>query len=256
MKNAEAAKALHMEQDGNGLEKQGAQIYNSQKRKKYASKETESETFESSPREKKRKRMESASVQSSLKISIMFDGGSRGNPGIGGAGALVTITSKTDGSSTDFETRKIRVRHYLGRSTNNEAEYCGLCQGLETVLREVKQLKSSSKDIKEPSAVDTKLKVDLIVQGDSQLVIKQIKKEYKCNQPSLRVYLAKVRSLIDEIGQFCELKADFEHVLREFNSVADGTYRVRGEKGLVFGLCNLRIFFVEIVLSILIFVLL
>ena len=58
------------------------------------------------------------------KVSIMFDGGSRGNPGNAGAGALVAISSKDVSSSRKTasfaEKKKIRVRYYLGRATNNE----------------------------------------------------------------------------------------------------------------------------------------
>ena len=156
-----------------------------------------------------------------LKVLIMFDGGSRGNPGSAGAGAIVTISSRDKQSQPSTTTvavtkaKKIRVRHYLGRATNNEAEYSGLCKGLEATLQELKEFRRANKSI-------PRLEVHLVVQGDSQLIIKQLTKEYRCKHPGLQVYLAQARRLVDEISKICVLKIDYQHVLRAYNSVADG----------------------------------
>lgn len=73
------------------------------------------------------------------KVSIMFDGGARGNPGIAGAGALVTISSSATTKPISFhEMKKIRVRHYLGsHSTNNEGKQnkCACCTFGEAVSK-------------------------------------------------------------------------------------------------------------------------
>eukprot|EP00977_Amphora_coffeiformis_P015333 scaffold4510_cov183-Amphora_coffeaeformis.AAC.18 len=157
-----------------------------------------------------------------IQVLIMFDGGSRGNPGSAGAGALVNISTRIDTtkkSTTVYQlTKKICVRHYLGEGpTNNEAEYCGLCKGLETTVEELKAFQSANQ-----SSLETPFGVHLVVQGDSQLIIKQLTKEYRCKHPGLQFYLAQARSLVDEISKICVLHIDYQHVLREYNSVADG----------------------------------
>ena len=71
-----------------------------------------------------------------VKMEIMFDGGSRGNPGVAGAGAVVTCqqTQLMQVSSTTpttqlvwYDRRVTKLRDYLGiGQTNNQAEYQGL----------------------------------------------------------------------------------------------------------------------------------
>jgi len=162
-----------------------------------------------------------------VKVLIMFDGGSRGNPGSAGAGALVNISAQKDGKSTQKTSsstatvyrsiKKIRIRHYLDEdATNNEAEYCGLCKGLETTLEELRAFQSARR--RSLGAFG----VHVVVQGDSQLIIKQLTKQYQCKHPMLRRYLDKARSLVDEISKICILHIDYQHVYRENNSVADG----------------------------------
>lgn len=68
----------------------------------------------------------------------------------------------------------------------------------------------------------TRLEVQLTVQGDSQLVIKQLTREYRCKHPKLQVYLNQARRLVEDLSQLCLLRIEFQHVLREYNSVADG----------------------------------
>src|SRR5690554_6590583 len=87
----------------------------------------------------------------SIKEALMYtDGGSRGNPGIAGIG--ISIQDK-DGN-------EIRaISQYIGEQTNNVAEYKALSRGLEVAL-------------------------DLGIENikcylDSELVVKQIKGEYK-----------------------------------------------------------------------------
>jgi ribonuclease HI len=163
-------------------------------------------------------------------VTIMFDGGARGNPGPGGAGAIVTIqkqrnNSSSSSSNTTAATTTIRIRHFLGNCTNNEAEYSGLCQGLESVLLELHKYTNSSLTPTTSTTNKNNTKITLHIIGDSQLIIRQVKGEYKCHKPHLRVYLRKVHDLISNISRHCTtLKVEYQHVLRAQNTIADGTY--------------------------------
>lgn len=116
-----------------------------------------------------------------------FDGCSKGNPGLCGAGAVI-YHNDTEIWSQSF---------FVGENaTNNRAEYAGLILGLQ-------------------QAVELNIKC-LHVQGDSQLVINHMKGLYKCNSPNL----------IELYDRAKELEATFEtihyeHVLRHLNKRAD-----------------------------------
>jgi ribonuclease HI len=90
--------------------------------------------------------------------TLYFDGCSKGNPGPSGAGAVIY----------DVLMKEIwSVAHFVGsNNTNNEAEYTGLLVGLRR-------------------AVEMGM-TDLLVCGDSQLIIRQMKGEYKVKSASLR----------------------------------------------------------------------
>ena len=87
---------------------------------------------------------------------LFFDGASRGNPGLGGCGI-----------SLEFENKEIGIDYkYLGKCTNNFAEYSALELGLK-------------------KAIDLNIK-NLIVFGDSLLVINQVNKLWKCNNINIK----------------------------------------------------------------------
>jgi ribonuclease HI len=120
--------------------------------------------------------------------TLYFDGCSKGNPGPSGAGAVIY----------DVLMKEIwSVAHFVGsNNTNNEAEYTGLLVGLRR-------------------AVEMGM-TDLLVCGDSQLIIRQMKGEYKVKSASLRpMYLEAV-----ELAKSIET-IQYEHVYREFNKRAD-----------------------------------
>jgi len=118
---------------------------------------------------------------------LYFDGCSKGNPGLGGAGAVLYKDGLEVWGSSQLVGEKV---------TNNVAEYTGLIMGLQEVF--VRQIKS------------------ILVRGDSQLVIKQMKGEYKVKSSSLVEYYQQAKlleSYFDKIG--------FEHVYRDKNKRAD-----------------------------------
>jgi ribonuclease HI len=122
------------------------------------------------------------------KIYKLFtDGGSRGNPGPAGIGAVLF----------NSEDKVIDITSaFLKQATNNIAEYKGLLEGL------VLAKKNKIKDVK--------------CHLDSELVVKQMKGEYKVKDENLQ----QLKSEIDEyIKNFDSV--NFEHVRREHNKLAD-----------------------------------
>jgi len=118
---------------------------------------------------------------------LQFDGCSKDNPGIAGAGAVIYKFNEEISS---------KIKFVGNNSTNNVAEYTGLIIGLkEAITLGIKRL---------------------MVEGDSMLVIKQMNGEYK----------VKSTNLIDLYNQANDLskhfdKIYFKHIYRENNKRAD-----------------------------------
>jgi ribonuclease HI len=124
---------------------------------------------------------------------LYFDGGSSGNPGPSGSGSVLY----QDGVEVWSDS------HYVGdRETNNTAEYTGLIRGLEEIV---------SRDIQ-----------NVQILGDSQLVIRQMKGEYKVSSPHLQLLHAKAQDLVTRVPQI-----EWQHIPRALNKRADALSRVR-----------------------------
>lgn len=125
------------------------------------------------------------------KITVFTDGGSRGNPGVSGAGVYVT---------NELGQEIYREYKYLGLKTNNEAEYLALNLALNYLKN----------NLKKPTQIIFKL--------DSKLVVEQMSKKWQIKEARLLALAEenwKTLSLIPD----CSYK--FVHVLREQNKVAD-----------------------------------
>jgi ribonuclease HI len=122
------------------------------------------------------------------KLSKLYsDGACRGNPGVGGAGAVIT----------DVEGSVIwEGKEYLGHCTNNIAEYKALILGLKGALAEGYK--------------------DLEVYLDSELLANQINGSYRVKNENLKVLMNEVRSLLTSFDSI-----QVKHVLRSHNSHAD-----------------------------------
>ena len=118
---------------------------------------------------------------------LNFDGCSKGNPGLSGAGAVIYNNNIEVWAGYSFVDTS---------ATNNQAEYTGLIIGLKY-------------------AVDNQIQ-DLLVQGDSQLVINQMTGKYKCNADKLVVLYKTAKALEKQIKN-----VQYAHVLRKFNARAD-----------------------------------
>ncbi|MBY0539501.1 ribonuclease HI family protein [Patescibacteria group bacterium] len=124
-------------------------------------------------------------------VTIFTDGGSRGNPGPAGSGAVIY--------KDDVEIA--HVSKYLGIQTNNFAEYEALILALQTTHK----------------VLGSPVTAPVTIKMDSELIVKQMKGEYKVKHPVLKEKHQEVRLLIME--SFPNIK--FQHVPREENKVAD-----------------------------------
>ncbi|WKZ28005.1 MAG: ribonuclease HI family protein [Candidatus Dojkabacteria bacterium] len=120
-------------------------------------------------------------------LLLYTDGGSRGNPGPAAIGAV--LYSETQ-QLLDF------TAEYKGVLTNNQAEYLGLLAGLGLANKHANE--------------------SLTVYMDSELVVKQMKGEYKVKHPDIIPLKAKVDSLLVNFSQ-----VNFVHIERAKNKFAD-----------------------------------
>jgi len=116
-----------------------------------------------------------------MKVLIYSDGGARGNPG---DSAYAYIICSEEGRTIKEDSR------YIGIATNNEAEYNGLLAGLEEAWN------LGAKE------------VDVVM--DSELVIKQMRGEYRVKAKNLRPYYEEARKRVSGFE-----KVRFTHVRRE-----------------------------------------
>jgi ribonuclease HI len=125
------------------------------------------------------------------------DGGARGNPGPAGYGVVIQ----------DQSGKKVAaLSQYLGHQTNNVAEYQGLIGALEYAVEHgPKALKLIS---------------------DSELLVKQIRGQYKVNNPTLKDLHGRARQLIRQLEWF-----SIQHVLRGKNQEADRLANEAMDKG-------------------------
>lgn len=126
------------------------------------------------------------------------DGGSRGNPGPAGYGAVIE----------DPGGRVVaRLSEYLGRQTNNHAEYQGLLAVLAWALEHgVKRLR---------------------VVSDSELLVNQMKGRYKVASPTLRPLWEEARRRAAKLDSF-----EMRHTLRGGNEEADRLANEAMDKGM------------------------
>lgn len=123
----------------------------------------------------------------SFEVVANIDGGARGNPGPAAYGVVVC--------NAQGELIK-EWGEYLGIQTNNVAEYSGLIAALEY-------------------AADTKHK-SIKVLSDSELLVRQMRGQYKVKSPALRELYDRAQALTRKLEKF-----SIEHVLRERNRKAD-----------------------------------
>jgi len=120
-------------------------------------------------------------------ITLEFDGGARGNPGPAGIGVVLRAKDGTE---------LVTLGRFIGRATNNVAEYKALITGLELA----KGLGATK----------------LIIRGDSELIIKQMTGVYRVKHPAMRALYDEAKFLIHQFDH-----VNIEHNLRHKNELAD-----------------------------------
>ena len=121
------------------------------------------------------------------KIKIYSDGGARGNPGPAACGSVLkTLAGRVISQHS----------RYLGETTNNQAEYGGVLLGLE-----------------EAAKIGVE-EIDFYL--DSELVVKQLNREYKVKDSGLQSLFLKIWKISLKFK-----KITYRHIPREQNRVAD-----------------------------------
>ena len=122
-----------------------------------------------------------------MKVRLSTDGGARGNPGPAAYGYVI---EDEDGTVLAAHGEKI------GIATNNVAEYSALIAGLE---------KARELGVGEVEVV-----------SDSELMVKQMRGEYRVKNEALRELSVEAGRLARELG-----KVEYRHVKRAHNELAD-----------------------------------
>lgn len=126
-------------------------------------------------------------MENKIDYIVYTDGGARGNPGPAGIG--IVIKDSTGKLIKEWGSK-------IGEATNNVAEYTALVEALKYLVT----LK--------PNKVDCRL--------DSELVVKQMRREYKVKDADLQKLFIKVWNFAQQIS-----KISFNHIPREQNKRAD-----------------------------------
>ncbi|KKQ54427.1 MAG: Ribonuclease H [Candidatus Falkowbacteria bacterium GW2011_GWC2_38_22] len=131
------------------------------------------------------------------KVKIFTDGGARGNPGPSGIGVVVYDTN---------DNILKQKSEFIGKATNNQAEYRAVIAAFELL------------DPKTTREIDFYL--------DSELVVKQLKGEYRVKNADLAPLFVKVHNQI-----ILYKKVTFRHIRREMNKEADRLANIAMDAG-------------------------
>lgn len=123
-----------------------------------------------------------------MKLIAYVDGASSGNPGNSGLGIVL---QDKDGNVIDMRSE------YLGKGTNNRAEYLALMKAVELAAQNGA--------------------TELEVRSDSQLVVRQMTGLYKIKNKEIQKIVIKIRDVIRQKG----IKFSIVHIPRELNKIAD-----------------------------------
>jgi ribonuclease HI len=121
-----------------------------------------------------------------MEFTIYSDGASRNNPGEAGAGVYIVPAVG----------KPVKIARYLGRTTNNIAEYTAAILGLEYAVR------SGARSVK--------------LLADSELLVKQLNGQYRVKNEGLKPLYQKVKELIASVGS-----VEVQYIPRAMNKEAD-----------------------------------
>ncbi|MGH7885438.1 MAG: ribonuclease HI family protein [Thermodesulfobacteriota bacterium] len=120
------------------------------------------------------------------KVMVFTDGASRGNPGDSGIGVLIL----------DSKGKRKELKNYLGKKTNNQAEYSALILALENLTELTEE--------------------EIIIHTDSQLMASQMNEKWKVKDDGLRILYSKAKQLSKQ-----HKKLKIIYIPRELNKEAD-----------------------------------
>src|SRR6201996_4059556 len=142
--------------------------------------------------------MSSELFDSGDEIVAYCDGGSRGNPGPAGFGVYIQDSA---GKAV------AELSEFLGTHTNNFAEYSALLAALEFAINHGHK--------------------SLRIVSDSELMVKQMKGQYRVNSPELRPLYDEAKRRVPKLEHF-----QIQHVLREKNRHADRLANLAMDRGM------------------------
>jgi ribonuclease HI len=131
-----------------------------------------------------------------MHLVIYTDGGARGNPGPAGIGVVIYREARGQGLGVSKLELVEKFGKYIGKATNNQAEY----QALLSALKRARELGAE----------------ELEVRMDSELAVRQLNREYKVRDKELAPLFVKVWN---ETIHFKAVR--FYHIPRERNREAD-----------------------------------
>jgi ribonuclease HI len=136
-----------------------------------------------------------SSDKSATAYLMQFDGAANPNPGPASSGAVLWGPKDASGHRSPI----VDIGKFLGKATNNIAEIQGLLLGLKIAAMRGAR--------------------DLLIEGDSELIIRQQTREYKVSNKNLKTWWAEIQAaMMDEISfDWIAIR----HVRREFNERAD-----------------------------------
>ncbi|MEK9165681.1 MAG: ribonuclease HI family protein [Patescibacteria group bacterium] len=136
-------------------------------------------------------------------LHIYTDGAARGNPGPAGAGAVLQVqNSEFPPIRRAGKVQSWRFKKFLGDTTNNKAEY----QALILALCKARELIGQNN-----FAIDK-----IICYSDSELLIKQLRREYKVKDKILGSLFVKIYNMSQDLPPI-----QYRHIQREKNKEAD-----------------------------------
>ncbi|MCD6595184.1 ribonuclease HI family protein [bacterium] len=164
-----------------------------------------------------------------MNLICYIDGASKGNPGPAGIGVFITTESGDE---------LIRMSKSIGIATNNVAEYKALILALEQVNKLIHLA-----DVTHLPVLTHPTEHNIEIRSDSELLVKQMRGEYRLKNPTLAQLAAKAHKLLQfgdvahlgdvtHLGDITHLgdvthpkifrTVKFVHILRKYNKIADG----------------------------------
>jgi ribonuclease HI/probable phosphoglycerate mutase len=128
-------------------------------------------------------------------LLVFIDGAARGNPGPASVGVVVREPGSDEPTS---------ISRFLGRRTNNQAEY----EALLAALRELER--------RQGLPTPASLSPEILIRTDSELLFRQMTGRYRIKDPQLIALAWEARKIISRLG-----KVSFERIPRNENREAD-----------------------------------